>query len=89
VIRHVQQQSTGLALGGDLDGTDYAAIARGFGCHGEVVTKPAEVAPALSRALHSGLPAVLDCRVRFVPHPCLAEFGRMSSVGLAGAAGNP
>lgn len=85
VIKAAHQRGYGFTLGDDLDGTDYAAIARGFGCHGEVVHAPEEYAPALSRALASGLPAVIDCRVQFVPHPGFADFGRMGSVGLAPA----
>ena len=54
------QKNQNFSLGGDLGGTDYAAIARGF-----------------------GLPAVLDCRTRFVPHPMLPAFGRMGSNGIA------
>lgn len=80
----LSQKRQNFALGCDLDGTDYAAIARGFGCHGEIVTSPDAVAPAIRRALESGLPAVLDCRVRFEPHPCMPAFGRMGGYGMAG-----
>ncbi|GAB4310116.1 MAG: thiamine pyrophosphate-binding protein [Promethearchaeota archaeon] len=48
----------------DLHGTDYAAIARGFGCHAETVTEPGELKPALRRAFESRKPAVLDVHVR-------------------------
>jgi acetolactate synthase-1/2/3 large subunit len=82
------QQRAGFALGTALDGTDYAAIARGFGCHGETVHTADDVAPALQRALASGLPAVLDCRTRFVPHPAGPAFGRMNRYAFAGAAGS-
>ena len=58
----------------DLGGTDYAAIARAFGCHGERVTRREEVAPALDRAVASGLPAVVDAVVRLEPHPGLHRF---------------
>ncbi|HEY1777196.1 MAG TPA: thiamine pyrophosphate-binding protein [Solirubrobacteraceae bacterium] len=61
-------------LGTDLDGTDYAAIARAFGCHGERVERPEEVRPALERARDSGLPAVIDARVAFVAHPGMKYF---------------
>jgi hypothetical protein len=40
------------------------------------------VAPALQRAFASGLPAVLDCRTRFVPHPVVPAFGSMNSYGF-------
>ena len=59
-----------------------AAIARGFGCHGEVVTRVQDVAPAIERAIASGLPAVLDCRTRFLPHPAGPMFGAMNKFGF-------
>ncbi len=81
IIRAGQRQ-LGFELGTALDGTDYAATARGFGCHGETVTVPAQFEPALARALASGLPAVIDCRVRFEPHPALPAFGSMNRYGF-------
>jgi acetolactate synthase-1/2/3 large subunit len=91
VIKTAHQRGYGFTLGDDLEDTDYAAIARGFGGFGEVVTKREEVRGALERALNSRLPAVLDCRTRFEVHPGLPEFGRMGAVGLPAAppAGNP
>ena len=71
----------GRDYGTALAGTDYAAIARGFGCYGESVLNPDEVKPAIERALLSKLPVVLDCRVRFEPHPGMPYFARMSSAG--------
>jgi thiamine pyrophosphate-dependent acetolactate synthase large subunit-like protein len=68
--------------GTGLAGTDYAAIANGFGGHGETVERSEDFKPALQRALASGLPAVIDCRVRFVPHPGIAHFARMSSAAV-------
>ena len=58
------QKRLGFELGTSLEGTDDAAIARGFGAHGEHVTSVDEVAPALARALAVGGPAVIDARVR-------------------------
>jgi acetolactate synthase-1/2/3 large subunit len=83
VIAAGQRKTMGGTFGTDLDGTDYAAIARGFGCFGEVVTRPEEVAPALHRARASGLPAVLDCRTCFAPHPAMPAFARMNRYGFA------
>lgn len=74
------QKLGGFQVGADLAGTDYAAIAQGFGCFGERVTDLAEVLPALQRAIASNLPAVLDVQVGFVPHPQMAAFG---AIGLA------
>ncbi|MBL8381465.1 MAG: thiamine pyrophosphate-binding protein [Burkholderiales bacterium] len=84
------QKHQGFDFATSLEDTDYAAIARGFGCHGETVTRADEVAGAVGRSLASGLPAVLDCRTRFVPHPCMPGFGAMNRYGfeaLTGAAG--
>ncbi|MBU7571792.1 MAG: thiamine pyrophosphate-binding protein [Hydrogenophaga sp.] len=83
VIRMGQKAGLGFEMATALEDTDYAAIARGFGCHGEVVTRAAEVAPALQRAIASGLPAVLDCRTRFVPHPAVGAFVGMNKYGFA------
>ena len=53
-------------IGMDLYGPepDFAAIARGMGCYGEgPITDPAEIAPALKRALaevKKGRPALVD-----------------------------
>lgn len=69
IIRAGQKNALDFELGTSLGGTDYAAIAKGFGCHGERVDKAQEVGPAIDRAIASGLPAVLDCRTHFVPHP--------------------
>lgn len=74
------QKLGGFQLGADLGGTDYAAVARGFGCFGERVTELSEVLPALHRAIASNLPAVLDVQVGFVPHPQMPAFG---AIGLA------
>ncbi|MDO8055940.1 MAG: thiamine pyrophosphate-binding protein [Candidatus Hermodarchaeota archaeon] len=38
-------------------------LAKGLGAQGELVTQPAEIKPALQRALDSGAPYVLDVRV--------------------------
>lgn len=69
------QKMRGFELGTDLSGTDYAAIARAFGCHGERVEEAGQIGPALQRAVHSGLPAVIDAQVMFVPHPMFRMFG--------------
>ncbi|WP_439609483.1 thiamine pyrophosphate-binding protein [Hydrogenophaga sp.] len=83
VIRMGQRAGLDFEMGTALEDTDYAAIARGFGCHGEVVTRAGDVAAALRRAIDSGLPAVLDCRTRFVPHPAVGQFVSMNKYGFA------
>ena len=82
VIRMGQRLALDFEFGTSLAGTDYAAIARGFGCHGETVLDADEIPAALARALASKLPAVLDCRTRFLPHPATPAFGRMNRYGF-------
>ena len=65
----------------DFGPADYAAIARGFGCHGETVESVEGIRPALERAIASGTPAVLDVKVQPVFHPM---FGMMAAVVLQG-----
>ena len=73
--------ASGNDFGTSLEGTRYADIARGFDCHGEVVETVEALQPALERAIGSGKPAVIDCRVLFEPHPCMPFFSRMSAAG--------
>jgi thiamine pyrophosphate-dependent acetolactate synthase large subunit-like protein len=82
IIRSGQRKQLDFEMGTALDGTDYAAIARGFGCLGETVTRAQDVGPAMKRALDSGLSVVLDCRTRFVPHPATPLFGSMNRYGF-------
>ena len=81
VIRMGQKLGLGFEYATALEDTDYAAIARGFGCHGEVVTRAGDIAAALQRAIASGLPAVLDCRTKFLPHPAVGQFVSMNKYG--------
>jgi thiamine pyrophosphate-dependent acetolactate synthase large subunit-like protein len=82
IIRAGQRKQLDFEMGTSLEGTDYGSIARGFGCFGETVMRAEDIAPALARALASGLPAVLDCRTRFVPHPASPMFGSMNRYGF-------
>ncbi|MYB75927.1 MAG: thiamine pyrophosphate-binding protein, partial [Chloroflexi bacterium] len=47
----------------DFPDTDFAMIARGFGCEGLSVREPAELGPALHTAFTSAGPVLLDVRV--------------------------
>jgi acetolactate synthase-1/2/3 large subunit len=62
---------------------DHAAIARACGCHGERVTSPSEVKPALERAIASGLPALIDLIVDPLSHPPLSMFDKYSEEQVA------
>jgi acetolactate synthase-1/2/3 large subunit len=45
------------------DAVDFARLAESMGCLGITVAREADIEPALSRALESGSPCVLDCRI--------------------------
>lgn len=44
----------------DYEDVDYAQVARDMGAHGQRVTEPEDIAPAIEAALESGRPALLD-----------------------------
>lgn len=52
---------------GSLVTPNIAEAAQAFGCHGERVEQPAEVGPAIERALQSGGPAVVEVMVNREP----------------------
>ncbi|HWU63008.1 MAG TPA: thiamine pyrophosphate-binding protein [Ensifer sp.] len=89
VIKMGQMKTFDFSFGADLDGIDYAQVARGFGCFGEVVRRESELAPALERAVASGLPSVIDCRVRFEAHPSMPYFAKMNAYGFQSGSGGP
>jgi acetolactate synthase-1/2/3 large subunit len=47
----------------DLRNPDFAALARAYGAHGELVTRTEDFAPAFERARAAGVPAVIEIRV--------------------------
>jgi len=49
--------------GGEPSSPNLAALARAFGCHGERISAPDEVRPALARAFAAGGPAVVEVMV--------------------------
>jgi acetolactate synthase-1/2/3 large subunit len=67
----------------DLAATRYDLAAAGFGCHGEYVVEPAELVPALERALASEKPAC----VNVMTDPSVISPVTMALVGGATAAG--
>ena len=87
IIRSGQRAQLNFEMGTSLAGCDYAAIARGFGCYGEVVERAADVAGAIGRATESKQPAVIDCRTHFVAHPAGPMFGSMNRFGFDALAG--
>jgi acetolactate synthase-1/2/3 large subunit len=60
---HQEREYPGRVIGTSLVNPDFAAYARSFGAHGEVVEATMDFAPALERALECGKPALLELRV--------------------------
>ena len=58
---HQERHYPGRVSGTTLHNPDFAAYARAFGGHGERVESTEEFAPALKRAMDSGLPAIVHC----------------------------
>jgi acetolactate synthase-1/2/3 large subunit len=52
----------------DFSETNFAEIAKGFGCYGERVTEPGDIRNALERAQKSNQPAILDVVIKFETH---------------------
>jgi acetolactate synthase I/II/III large subunit len=60
---HQERSYPGRVTGTALTNPDFAAYAKAFGGHGERVEETAEFAPAFERAVASGRPAILHCRI--------------------------
>jgi thiamine pyrophosphate-dependent acetolactate synthase large subunit-like protein len=59
--KHPMETLYGYSVAADLrPGTRYDQIAEALGCHGELVTTPTDLRPALDRALESGRPALVN-----------------------------
>jgi acetolactate synthase-1/2/3 large subunit len=60
---HQERHYPGRVVGTDLWNPDFAALARAYGAHGEVVERTADFAPAFERARAAGGPAVIELRI--------------------------
>ena len=59
--KHPMEAMYGYSVAADLrPATRYDQVAQALGCHGELVSKPAELRPALERALECGGPALVN-----------------------------
>ncbi|MCP5149757.1 MAG: thiamine pyrophosphate-binding protein [Ectothiorhodospiraceae bacterium] len=64
-------------MGCELLPARYDQVVAGFGGHGELVTRPSELAGALERSLASGLPACVNVMIDPVPAPVIARTGNL------------
>ena len=60
---HQERHYPGRDSGTDLANPDFAALARAYGGHGELVTQTAQFPDAFARALLSDLPAVIELKL--------------------------
>ncbi|MGD9914174.1 MAG: thiamine pyrophosphate-binding protein [Rhizobiaceae bacterium] len=60
---HQEREYPGRVVATDLKNPDFAALARAYGGHGEVVETTADFAPAFERARTSGKPAIIEIRL--------------------------
>ncbi|HZQ72902.1 MAG TPA: thiamine pyrophosphate-binding protein [Burkholderiales bacterium] len=60
---HQEREYPGRVYGTDLRNPDFAAYARAFGGHGEVVERTGDFAAAYERAAASGKPALIELRI--------------------------
>ncbi|OIQ66262.1 sulfoacetaldehyde acetyltransferase [mine drainage metagenome] len=60
---HQERHYPGRVSGTDLANPDFAALARAYGGHGEVVTDDADFAAAFGRAVASGKASVIELRL--------------------------
>jgi acetolactate synthase-1/2/3 large subunit len=60
---HQERDYPGRVVGTDLRNPDFAALARAYGGHGEVVERTADFPAAFRRAAEAGTFALLDLRV--------------------------
>ncbi len=69
MIQKLQVQAFGRTLGCEFRSPDFAALARDFGGVGLRVEDPADLVPALRKALEAGVPAVVDVLTGDYPYP--------------------
>jgi acetolactate synthase-1/2/3 large subunit len=60
---HQEREYPARVYGTALSNPDFAALARAYGAHGELVEETAHFAPAFERALAAGKPALIEVRI--------------------------
>jgi len=63
VRMHQEREYPERVSGTELKNPDFAAYARAFGGHGEVVESTVDFAPAFERARNSGKPSIIELRI--------------------------
>ncbi|MGQ9722091.1 MAG: thiamine pyrophosphate-binding protein [Candidatus Jordarchaeum sp.] len=71
-------------LGVDFIDVRYDLVAQAMGCHGERVTEPKQIRPALERAVKSGKPAVIDVVVDREANLVPPDLAMINAIWLEG-----
>lgn len=74
---HQEREYPARISGTDLTNPDFAALARAYGAHGEVVERTEDFAAAFTRARDCGKPALLELRIdpeQITPRATLSEI---------------
>ena len=88
---HQEREFPGHVHGTALVNPDFAAYAKAFGAHGELVETTAEFAPAFERAMKAGKPALIEVRIdpeAISPNTTLSAI-RPARSARCGAAASP
>jgi len=80
---HQEREYPGRVSGTDLVNPDYAALARAYGGHGEVVEDQAEFEGAFGRAVASGKPAIIELRLDRAMLTTTATVAQVRAAALA------
>ncbi|HVV11542.1 benzoylformate decarboxylase [Amycolatopsis sp.] len=65
VREHAHVSGRGKVPGSDLGGIDFCGLARGMGCDAVLVETPEELRKAVPAALASGVPTLIDVKIRY------------------------
>lgn len=84
---HQEREYPGRVTATQLRNPDFAAYARAFGGHGERVEQTEEFAPAFQRALDSGLPSILHCKIDPEAISPTQTLSQVREAAIAAAAG--
>lgn len=80
---HQEKEYPGRVSGTDLANPDFAALARAYGGHGELVTDQADFPAAFARAKASGLPAIIELRLDPAMLTTSMTLDQMRAAGFA------
>jgi acetolactate synthase-1/2/3 large subunit len=85
---HQERAYPGRVSGTDLVNPDFAALARAYGAHGELVEQTSDFAPAFERAVRAGKPALIEIRLGVEVITPRQTLSQIRAAALASKAGS-